>query len=84
MVANNDAGTGTPVTLTLNWGGVGGALSVCTLQASSSIPTTGSLLNMTASCNNSPSKIEWLECNYMIQDICVAIPSCTSGGPAVP
>ncbi len=77
VTASNAAGTGSGVTLNVTWQAAGGALPLCTISGSTSTPTVGGVLGLTANCSQSPTSYQWLNCNYLVQEICIVIPSCS-------
>jgi hypothetical protein len=78
VTATNALGTGTPVTRTLTWGGTSGPLPQCTISAPTLTPTTGGTLLLSASCNQSPTRYDWLGCSYEFVGICNVIPTCSN------
>ena len=78
MYSSNAQGPGAPVTLNVNWGGVSGALPICTLAASAATPATGSPLTLSANCSQSPNQYDWLVCSYLTQALCNIMPVCAS------
>ncbi len=65
------------MTLNVTWQTPGGALPQCTITGSSSKPAVGSSLTLSASCSQTPTSYQWTDCNYLIQDICTVIPTCS-------
>ncbi len=77
VAGTNAQGTGAPVTQAVTWSAAG-ALPICTITPSSTAPTNGTTLTLTSNCSQTPTRIDWLECNYLIQQICAVIPTCSS------
>jgi hypothetical protein len=81
LYSSNAAGPAAPVTINVNWGGGsggGGVLPICTVSASTLTPTNGSPLTLTATCSQSPNQFDWMECNYLVQQVCNVMPACAS------
>ena len=57
VVASNEAGSATPVTVTVPVATVG--VPACTVAASSSKPNLGQPVTLTATCSNSPASYSW-------------------------
>ncbi len=76
LYASNAKGPALPTPRTITWGASAGALPICSISASNAAPTVGTTLTLSTTCSNTPTKIEWRECNYLIQDICNVISSC--------
>ncbi len=80
VFATNGQGTGAPVTIPITWGGLTGPTPACTIAASTTNPTAGGFLTLTASCSLSPSKFNWFECSYLIPGLCaLPIANCAAG-----
>ncbi len=77
VTATNAAGTGSPVTLNVTWGGATGALPQCSIFGSSGKPTTGGTLTLSASCSQTPTSYQWTECDYVLQQNCAVIATCS-------
>ena len=76
VVGSNPTGAGNTATVDVNWTSSGGPIPICTLSASTSTPTAGSGVTLTANCSQSPSSFAWMSCNYLIQEACNFITSC--------
>ena len=74
--ATNAAGAGAAVTMTLTWGGTPGVVPQCTISASNTTPSTGSSITLSANCSQTPTRYDWLACDYYFADICQIISSC--------
>jgi hypothetical protein len=57
---------------------VAGIVPQCTISANTYTPTTGGLLTLSASCSQSPTRIDFLACDFLIQDICSFITTCST------
>ena len=55
LVASNGAGAGTMASVTVQWTGPITAPPVCTIAATSTTPTVGQNITLTATCNGSPT-----------------------------
>lgn len=77
VTASNAQGVGAPLAIDVVWGAAG-PVPVCTIGANNITPTVGSTLTLSANCSQTPTRIDWLECNYLIQGICNIIPTCSS------
>lgn len=81
LYAVNAVGPADPVTVNVNWGGGGGgggAVPVCQLVGNNANPAIGSNLTLTANCSQTPTSYDWVECSYLQQSVCNAIPACAS------
>ena len=85
LYSANAQGPGDAVTISVTWaaaggggGGGGGALPICSVAADTISPATGQTLTLTANCSQAPTAYNWVECNYLVQSICNAIPSCAT------
>src|SRR4029078_6320284 len=80
--AANAQGPGDPVTINVSWGGGGGGgggvLPSCTISASSATPTVGTPLTLTANSSQTPNHYDWMDCNYLIQQVCNVMPACSA------
>ncbi|MEO6565393.1 MAG: hypothetical protein ABIO63_05110, partial [Casimicrobiaceae bacterium] len=77
VTASNAAGPGAPQPLDVTWTAAG-PTPVCTISASNPVPTVGNTLTLSANCTLTPTRIDWLECNALIQGLCSLIPTCSS------
>ncbi len=77
VTASNAAGPGTPLPIDVTWIAIG-PMPVCSISANNPTPTVGSTLTLSANCSQSPTRIDWLECNSLIQGICAIIPTCSN------
>lgn len=78
LYSANAQGPGDPVGISVAWGGAnGGPLPVCELVGSTATPTTGTNFTLSATCNQAPTSYEWVECGYLVQDICNVMPQCS-------
>ena len=59
LVASNGAGAGAVASVTVQWTGPVTAVPVCTIAATSTTPTVGQNITLTATCNGSPSSYVW-------------------------
>jgi len=81
LYAANAQGPSEPAPISVTWGGGGGgggAVPICQVTAPTVTPATGTSLTLTANCSQTPATYEWVECNYLVQSICNAIPSCSN------
>ena len=78
LYASNAQGPAPDVTMSVNWGGTAGSLPICTLGASSTSPTAGTPVVLTANCSQTPNRFDWYECDYLIQSICNIMPACAA------
>jgi len=81
--ASNNAGAGPAATLAVKWLATstptgGGGVPVCTMSASSSSPTVGDTVTLTANCSGSPTNYTWTGCASNVST-CTATSS--SAGP---
>ncbi|MFO1399425.1 MAG: hypothetical protein U1F48_20435 [Burkholderiales bacterium] len=76
LYASNTSAPAVPTPTSVTWSAAAGTVPVCNINASSATPTVGSSLTLSTTCSNSPTKIEWRECGYLIPDICNIIPAC--------
>jgi len=79
VVGTNSTGAGNTAKTDVAWGSSGGPVPICTISASSSSPTAGSGVTLTANCSQSPGSYSWMSCSYMIQAACNLISSCPAG-----
>ena len=79
VVGTNGTGAGNTAKTDVAWASSGGPVPICTISASSSSPTAGSGVTLTANCSQSPSSYAWLTCNYMLQSACNLIANCPAG-----
>jgi len=77
VTASNAAGPGAPLLIDVSWTAVG-PTPVCSISANNLTPTVGSTLTLSANCSQSPTRIDWLDCNSLIQGICAIIPTCSN------
>ena len=76
--ATNAKGTGPTTTLNLPWTGSGGTLPICNLSSNTATPTVGGSLTLSANCSQTPTRYDWMACNYMLQSACNIIATCSS------
>jgi hypothetical protein len=62
LVASNASGAGNTASVTVQWTGPVTTPPVCSIAASSSQPTVGQNLTLTATCNGSPTAYVWTNC----------------------
>lgn len=74
----NAVGTGNTAQLSVAWQGASGPVPICTLSGTTTTPQTGSNLVLSANCSQTPTRYDWMECNYMLQAACNLIPVCSS------
>ena len=81
LSATNNAGTGSAAQIALAWQGASGPVPQCTISAASTTPQIGTNLVLSASCSQTPTSYNWVECNYMLQSACNTIPACSPTSP---
>ena len=84
MMATNDKGTGSHVSVSVNWGGVGanGPLPVCTVTTTNRTPAVNSQVTLQASCTLAPARYNWYECSYLVPNLCAnPITTCSNTSP---
>ena len=79
VTGSNGTGSGNTAKLDVTWGSSGGPVPICTISATSTNPTAGSGVTLTANCSQSPGSYSWMTCNYLLQNACNLIPNCPAG-----
>jgi hypothetical protein len=80
LVASNSQGPGAVTKTALNWQPLASAAPACSVSASSTAPTIGSSLVLTATCTENPAAFEWLTCSPLTPEACSVIPECATAG----
>jgi hypothetical protein len=74
----NATGAGNTAKTDVTWTSSGGPIPICTISASNAKPLSGSGVTLTANCSQTPTRFDWMTCNYLLQDACNLITSCSN------
>jgi len=77
VTATNAQGPGAPQDLTVTWG-ASGPVPICLIGTSNFTPTVGNTITLSANCNTTPTRFDWLQCSTTVLGICNFIPACSN------
>lgn len=80
VVASNAQGSGASSKTTLDWQPLAAAAPACSVGASTTSPTVGGALLLTATCTGSAVAYEWSSCSPAAPDACSPLPECAGAG----
>jgi len=78
VYASNAQGPATPVVRNVIWSTGAGAVPICAISTNTLTPTVGTPLALTVSCSQTPTRYDWMACDYAAPTNCTIMPACST------